>query len=200
MVDVGLTQLIVRQLNRWQRKRAKPHGTRDHFYRGTRMSYTTASRVLPCIFSAMLLAFASVLYFGPNFMEDKPRLEVLALKIGWLGVVVVALLTPLQVFREYVVITDEGLLKSNLFGRKTRMSWSGIYTFRINPDDNKVTFLNDANAKFTMSLAYDGWQDFLEMAARRMNQQLYAQFQPMFMNIDTKRPKLHSTNSVRRAK
>ena len=186
MVDVGLTQLIVKRLNRWQRKRAKPHGTTDLFHRGTRMTYTAASRIVPTIFSIFLLALACILYFGPNFMEDKPPWEILALKIGWLGIVAVALLAPLQVFREYVVITDDGLLKSDLFGRQTRMTWSDIVTFRINPDDNKVIFLNQDNRKLTTSLAYDGWQDFFEMAARHMNQPLYPQFQFMFRNIDIK--------------
>jgi hypothetical protein len=50
MVDVGLTQVIVRQLNRWQRKHANPRGAADHFHRGTRMSYTTVSRIEPAQF------------------------------------------------------------------------------------------------------------------------------------------------------
>jgi hypothetical protein len=200
MVDVGLAQVIVRQLNRWQRKRANPHGTTDHFHRGTRMSFTAASRIVPTIFSVFLLALACVLYFGPNFMADKPPLEVLALKIGWLAIVAVALLAPLQAFREYVIITNGGLLKSNLFGRQTRIVWNDIVTFRINPDDNKVVFLGNAKTKFTMSLAYDGWQDFLKIASRRMNQPLYLQFQLMFTNIDIKRPVLRSTKTARRAK
>lgn len=200
MVDPGVSQAIVRALNRWYRKRAKPHGTMDHFYRGTRMSFTTVSRIVPCAFSIMLLSFACVLYFVPNFMADKPPLEVLALKIVWLGIVAVALLAPLQVFREYAIITDDGLLKSNLFGRQTRMAWTDISTFRINPDDNKVTFLNKERVKLTMSLAYDGWQDFLEVAARHLNQTLYWQFQFMVTNIDAKRPVLRSTKKSRWAK
>ena len=200
MVDPGATQAIVRQLNRSYRKRAKPHGTVDHYHRGIRMGYTNVSRVFPCVCSVMLLAVACVLYFGPNFMADKPPLEVLALKIGWLGIVAAALLTPLQVFRECVVITDDGLIKSNLFGRETRMTWNDISTVRVNPDDNKVTFLDQEKHKLTVNLAYDGWQDFLETAARHMDRQLYWQFEFMFKNIDAKRPVLRSTKKSRWAK
>lgn len=200
MVDVALTQVIVKRLNRWQRKRAKPHGVTDHYHRGTRMAFTTVSRILPCTFSVLLLAFACVLYFGPNFMDDKPSVVVLALKTAWLGIVAVALLAPLQAFREYVVISDEGLLKSDLFGRQTRISWSDITWFRINPDDNKVSFLCTSKTKFTMSLAYDGWQDFLDVAAQHMNQSLYWQLHSMIKNIDAKAPVLRSTKKSRRAK
>jgi len=200
MVDVGLTQVIVKQLNRWQRKHVKPHGAVDHFHRGTRMSYTAISRVVPCIFSVLLLAFACILYFGPDFLTDRPRIEVLILKTGWLGIVAIALLTPLQVFREYVVITEDGLIKSNLFGRQSRIAWTDISTFRIASDTNKVTFETSSKTKFTMSLAYDGWQDFIATASRRMNQILFLQFQLMFPSTDTKQHVLPSAKRPLRPK
>ena len=192
MVDLGLTQVIVYRLNRWYRRRAKPHGAVDHFNRGTRMGYRAASRLVPCLCSLMLLIAAGLLYFVPNTLTEMPSLEVLALKFGWVGVVVVAFLTPFEVFREYVVITDDGLLKSNLFGRQTRMAWKDIVTFRLNVNDNKVVFTAGKKAKLTVSLAYDGWQDFLETAARQMDPALYAQFYLMFANLDVKRPVLKS--------
>lgn len=197
MVDPGATQAIVRLLNRWYRKRAKPHGIVDHYHRGTRMTYTAVSRIVPCTFSVLLLAFACLLYFGPNFMDDKPPIEVLAVKIGWLGIVAVALLAPLQALREYVVINDDGLLRSNLFGRESRLAWDEIVFFRIDPDNNKVTLLTKSKTKFTMSLAYDGWQDFLEIASRHMDKTLYWQFQVMVTNVDTKNPILRSPKKSR---
>ena len=161
MVDVGLSQLIVQKLNRRYRRRAKPHGSVDHFHRGTCMSLTGAARIFPCCCSIMLLSVAVLLYFGPDFMSDKPHWEVLGIKIAWLGIVAVALLTPLEVFRECLIITDDGLLKINLFGRQTRMAWPDIASFQINPNDNKVIFLAGDKAKVKASLAYNGWQDFL---------------------------------------
>ena len=200
MVDPGVAQAIVRQLNRWYRKRAKSRGTVDYYHRGTRMNYTTVSRIVPCCFAILSLAVAAALFFIPDLMSDKPSLEVLAVKIGCLGIAAVALLAPLQMFRECAVISDDGLLKSNLFGRQTRMAWTDIFTFRINSDDNKVTFQNKEKAKLTMSLAYDGWQEFLELAARHMNRPLYRQFQFMLTNLDAKHPVFRSTKKSRRAK
>jgi len=200
MVDPGAAQAIVKLLSRWYRKRAKPHGIIDHFHRGTRMSYTTVSRIVPCLFSMILLSVAFGLYFVPSFMKDEPPLTLLALKTGWVFIVAVALLAPLQVLRESTVITDDGLLKCGVFGGETRMAWTNICTFQINPDDNKVIFRNRAKAKLTMSLAYDGWQDFLEMAACRMNPPLHQQFSFMLANLDAKSPVLRSTKKLRRAK
>src|SRR5690349_18111460 len=101
MVDPGVAQALVKQLNRWYRRRAKPHGIIDHFYRGTRMSYSTASRVIASLFSLFLLAIAGALFFVPDVLTGQSPLMILLLKCGWLGIVIVALLAPLQAFREF---------------------------------------------------------------------------------------------------
>ena len=49
MVDVALSQLIVRRLNRWYRRRSKPRGTLDHTYRGMRLVYNNSYRLLVCV-------------------------------------------------------------------------------------------------------------------------------------------------------
>ena len=200
MVDPGVAQAIVKQLNRWYRKRAKPHGTLDLYHRGTRMRYTAACRSVNAFESSFLLSVATVLYFVPSVTEGKSSMVVLLLKLGWGALVALAVFMILQVFREYVVINDDGLLKSDLFGRETRMAWKDIFTYRIKPDDNKVIFHTNTKSKLTMSLSYDGWQDFLEMAARHLNPTLYWQFNCTIANIDAKRPILRSTKKPRWAK
>jgi hypothetical protein len=201
MVDPGAAQALVKQLNRWYRKKATPRGTADHYHRGTRMSYTAASRAVVCLFSLLLLSVACVLYFAPNLMADKPSLVVLGLKIAWLGIVVVAFLAPVQAFREFVVINEEGVMKSDLFGRQTRFGWNEILSFRINPDDNKVIFRTaDPKAKLKMSLAYDGWRDFLELAGRRLDPALNFQLVHALATLDAKRTISRSTKKVPWAK
>jgi len=200
MVDPGAAQALVKQLNRWYRSRAKPHGTIDHFYRGTRMSYTATYRGVMSLFSIVILSVASVLYFVPDIFADKSPWVILAMKIGWTGIVVLAVLAPLRAFREFTVVNDEGLIKSNLFGREQRLGWREISNFRIKPDDNQVIFMNSAKATLTMSLTYDGWQDFREMAARHLTPVLYWQFDYALTNLDAKRANLPSTKKTRPAK
>jgi hypothetical protein len=166
MFDPGAAQTVIKQLNRWYRKRAKPRGIIDHYYRGIRMTYTAVNRAVVSGFSLMMLSVAVLLYFVPSVTADKSLAMVLFLKIGWLGIVAVAILAPLQAFREFMVVTDDGLIKSNLLGRISRMEWKDIANYQIKPDDNKVIFKNHAKAKLTMSLSYDGWQDFQDMAVR----------------------------------
>jgi len=198
--DPGAAQAIIKQLNRWYRRRAKLHGTIDHFYRGTRMSYTATYRGVMCFMSLFLLSIASVLFFVPGIFADKSTWFILGIKIGWVGIVVVAILAPLQAFREFTVVNDDGLIKSNLFGREQRMGWREISSFRIKPDDNKVIFTNTAKLKLTMSLAYDGWQDFREMAARHSGPVLYWQLDYALANVDAKRANLPTTRKLRSPK
>jgi hypothetical protein len=200
MVDPGAAQALVKQLNRWYRQRAEPHGTIDHFYRGTRMSYTAAYRNVMCLFSLIMLSVASVLYFVPDIFADKSPWVILALKIGWIGIVVLAILAPLRAFREFTVVNDEGLIKFNLFGGETRLGWKEIVSFQLKPDDNTVIFMNNAKTKLTMSLAYDGWQDFEETAARHLSPVLYWQFTYALANVNAKSTIPRSTKKPRPAK
>jgi len=126
------------------------------------MSYNAACRGVACLFSLFLLSIAGVLCFVPSVTADKSPLVVLGLKIGWLGIVAVAPFAPRQAFREFVIASDEGLMKSNLLGRQTRFEWKEIAGFQIKPDDNKVIFRIGIKTRLTMSLAYDGWRDFLD--------------------------------------
>src|SRR5262249_12531498 len=88
--------------------------------------------------SLFLLSIAALLYLVPGVMDGHSRLVVLLVKIGWAGIVCVAILLPMQSLRECVIITDDGLVKLNLLGRETRMAWRDISDFQIKPDDNKV--------------------------------------------------------------
>ena len=200
MVDPGAAQALVKQLNRWYRQRAKPHGTIDHFYRGTRMTYTAAYRSVMCLFSLIMLSVASILYFVPDITADKSPWVVFAIKIGWAGIVVVAILAPLQAFREFTVVNDEGLIKFNLFGREIRLGWKDIVTFQLKLDENGVIFKNSEKTKLTMNLAYDGWQDFRELAARHLNPVLYWQFAYALANVNAKSAVLRLPTKPRWAK
>ncbi len=197
MVDPGAAQALVKQLNRWYRQKAKPHGTMDHFYRGTRMSYTAAYRTVMCLFSLIMLSVAGVLYLVPDITADKSQWVVLGLKTGGAGIIVLAILAPLQAFRDFTVVNDDGLIKFNLFGSETRLEWKEIFTFQIKPDDNKVIFRSNAKTRLTMSLAYDGWQDFREMAARHLGPVLYWQLDYALANLDAKRANLPTTRKLR---
>lgn len=189
MVDPGAAQAVIRQLNRWYRKRAKPRGGVDHFYRGTRMSYTATYRVVMGCMASFLFLVAALCFFVPSVTEGKSPLMVLFLKLGSVGMMVLALFVLLRAAREYVVVTDDGLIKSNALGRKTRMSWDEMSQFQIKTDDNDVIFRTDAKAKMKLSLSYDGWQDFLDVAARRMEPALYAQFRYTFASFHEASPK-----------
>jgi len=82
MVDPGAAQAIVRQLNRWYRQKAKPHGAMDHFYRGTRMSYTRTKRIVTCFMSLFMFLIGSAVWLIPEATEGRSAWFVLFLKIG----------------------------------------------------------------------------------------------------------------------
>src|SRR2546427_41201 len=147
MVDPGAAQAIVKQLNRWYRKRAKPHGVIDHFHRGTRMRYTATYRGVTSCTSGLLLSIAAALYLVPGVLENQSTLMIFVVKLGWGGIVAVALFMLMQAFGEYAVITQDGLIKSGLLGRETRMGWNEIVRFQIKPDSNEVIFRNNAKRK-----------------------------------------------------
>jgi len=191
-VDPGAAQALIRQLNRWYRQRAKPRGTVDHFYRGTRMTYTAVYRRVICFFCLILLTVAALLYFVPATRADNSPLLILAWKIVAFAVLGLAVILLLHAFREFTVVTDDGLVKSNLFGRETRLGWREISSFQIKADDNRVVLLTAAKAKLTLSLSYDGWQDFRESAEKHMEPGLYWQFYYALANLNA-RPAARST-------
>jgi hypothetical protein len=188
MIDPGAAQALIKQLNRWYRKRAKPRGIVDHFHRGTRMSYTTTFRAVNSCIAGLLLAFAAALYFVPGILEQQSTLMILLLKLGWGGIVALALGILIQTFGEYAVVTDDGIIKFGFFGRETRMDWKDIRQFHIKPDSNDVIFRDYAKRKLKLSLSYDGWRDFIETAARRLEPALYHLFYYAFVDIDAKKP------------
>ena len=192
MIDPGAIQNVIKQLNRWYRKKAKPRGTMDYYHRGIRMSYTAAYRGMASVAAGILFLTAAVLYFEHGFMDKQPPLLTMLLKLSWVAIIALAFVTLLQAFRACVVITDDGLIKYNLLGREKRMTWDKISTYRIKSDDNKVIFLNKSKAKLTVSLSFDGWQDFREMAVRRMTPDLYWQLNLAIATIDVKRPNVAS--------
>jgi hypothetical protein len=183
MVDPGIAQVIIKHLNRWYRSRSRPQGVTDHYFRGTRMSYNSAYRLVNCLTALFLLSIAALLYVVPDIFAGKPLWEQWLVKLGWVGITVVAVLAPLQAFREFTAVNDDGLIKSNLFGKITRLEWREITFFSLNADDNKVVFRGAAKNKLTMSLCYNGWQDFQEMAARRMEPGVYWQVNYGLANV-----------------
>ena len=187
MVDVGLTHVIVKRLNRWYRSRSRPHGTVDHFYRGIRLSYNTPYRIVSCFTSCFLLSIGCLLYFVPEAFSDPSAIKVMVVKIAWIGIVVVAILAPLEAFRDFVIVNDEGLMNSNLFGRKTRLEWNEISRIQNKLDENEVVFTNDTKCKLKLSLCYDGWQDFLETSAKHLQPPLQFQLELCIARI--KKPK-----------
>ena len=199
MVDVGLTQAIVKRLNKSYRRRAKPRGMVDHYYRGIRLSYNFSYRLWACFFSLFLLSIGGGLYLVPNVFSDEPVVGFIV-KTAWLGIIALAILAPIQAFRDFVIVNDEELMKSDLFGRKTRLEWSQISNLVIKSDENDVILNTATKARLKMSLCYDGWQDFLEVAARHLNPPLYRQLCSTMTNIDAQRPVLPSTKKSRRAK
>ncbi|HUE36970.1 MAG TPA: hypothetical protein VMO20_06235, partial [Candidatus Acidoferrum sp.] len=108
MVDPGIAQAIVKQLNRWYRRRSQPRGTVDHFYRGTRMTYNRTKRTVVCSMSLFLLSIAAAIYVIPGIFAGQSLWMVLILNIGVLFMIAFGILAPLQVFREFVIVTDDG--------------------------------------------------------------------------------------------
>jgi len=181
MVDVGLSQAIVRWLNGWYRRHSKPRGTADHFYRGTRLSYNGAYRAVVCTMCFFLLAVGALLFLVPDVFSDHPPLVGYAVKAGWIGIMTVAMLGPLQAFREFAVVNDEGVMRSNLFGRQTRMEWREINILTIKLDENDVIFSNETKKKVKLSLCYNGWQDFLELSGKHLHPAINARLQVAVM-------------------
>jgi hypothetical protein len=187
-VDPGAAQALIKQFNRACRKRRKPHGTIDHYHRGIRMTYTAVYRRSNAVVATTLLLVAAALCFMPRPFDGKPFLEVIGLRVGWAALVLIPILILFCAYREFVVVTDDGLIRYNPFGRETRMAWKDIRHYLVNADQNKVIFKNADNVKLTVSLAFDGWQDFLESAHKHLDPNLYWQLVPTLQNLDAKRP------------
>jgi hypothetical protein len=187
MVDPGAAQLIIKQLNRWYRRRSQPRGTIDHFYRGTRMTYNNTKRIVTGFMTLFMVSIAAAAFlFLPGILQDKDGMALFG-KIFATGMAIIGVFASLQAFCEFVVVTDDGLLKSDFLGRKTKMAWNEILQFQVKPDDNKVILRGDGKLKLTMSLAYDGWQDFLEMAVRRLSPASYGVIAYTLANVDAKK-------------
>ncbi len=136
------------------------------------MRYNPTYRAAMCAMAMFLLAVASVLYFVPGILEGKSRFWVVAVKIGWVGIAAVAILAPLQAFREFAIVSDEGLLKSSIRGSRTRLDWKEIARVRTKPGENEILFEGNSGTKLKMSLCYDGWEDFRELAAKYLRPEL----------------------------
>jgi hypothetical protein len=187
MVDPGIGQAIVRWLNRWYRKHAKPHGKVDHYYRGIRMTRTTANRVIFLCFWLFLLSIVVAFFFVPDIFSGQPLFMKLLLRAGWLLMTILVLLGPLAAARDFAVITDDALIKPKLFGGETRVAWNDITSVRIEPDSNEVAFTTGDKKKCKISLAYDGWRDLLETAIKHLNPSLHYQLLVLLQNRDIKR-------------
>lgn len=187
MVDPGAAQLIVKQLNKWYRRRSQPRGTTDHFYRGTRMTYNATKRLATCVISSILFFVGCVFYLYPHWAVDRTWWFLLLMKIAGIGIVGLGIIQLLQVACEFVVVTDDGLLKSDFLGRKTQMAWNEIVRFQVKPDDNKVIVFGKGKSKLTMNLAYNGWQDFLETAGRRLNPATYTVIALALANVNARK-------------
>ncbi len=187
MVDPGIAQAIVKRLNRWYRKCAKPHGKVDHYYRGIRMTRTAANRLVFLCFWLFLLFIVLAFFFVPDIFSGQSLLMKLLLQAGWLLMAVLVLVAPLQAMRDFVVVTDDGLIKPKLFGGETRVAWSNIVSFHIKPDSNEVNCFTGDNTKCQISLAYNGWQDLLETASKHLNRSLFYQLTVSRQNLDIQR-------------
>jgi len=181
MVDPGLSHVIVKRLNRWFRKRSRPHGLPDYTYRGTRLVYNTTYRVFISFCCLMLLSLAGALYFIPSLFSDKPPLLVLAIKIAWAGIVVVIALAPFEAFREFVVVNDEHVLRFNLFGRQSSMEWKEISRIEGKLDENELKLISASGKKLKLNRCYNGWQDFLEISGRHLSPELHGQLMFLFL-------------------
>jgi hypothetical protein len=175
MFDVGLTQVLVKRLNKGYRRRAKPHGLIDHYYRGIRLSYDWSYRAWSCFFSLFLLSIGCALYLVPDVFSDESPIVGYIVKTAWLGILAVAILGPIQAFRDFVIVNDEGLMKSDLLGKQKRLKWDQVSSFVIKLDSNDLIFAGETKTKLKMSLCYDGWLDFMEISAKRLDPVLYSQ-------------------------
>jgi len=187
MVDPGIAQAMVKRLNRWYRKRAKPHGVLDHYYRGIRMTRTAAHCAVSLCFWLFLLSIVVAFFFVPGIFSGQPSLIQILLKAGWLLMAVLVLLAPLGAMRDFAVLTEDGLIKPKLLGGEARVAWNDIRLVQIKPDSNEVNFFTGNKTKCAISLAYDGWGDLLEMAAKHLDRPLYYQLTASLQNIDIQR-------------
>ena len=101
MVDPGIAQAIVKRLNRWYRKCAKPHGILDLYYRGIRMTRTAANRAVFLCFWLFLLSIVLAFFFVPDIFSGHSPLMQRLLKAGWLLMAVLVLLAPLGAMRDF---------------------------------------------------------------------------------------------------
>jgi hypothetical protein len=167
-VDPGIGLLVAERVNRWLRNRRQARGVSDAYFRGVRMTYNRSYRIAMCMTAVFLLGLAGVLYFVPGILEEKSRFWVVVVKVGWVGITAVAILAPLQAFREFAVVTDDGVIKSSLWGAQTRLDWREIDRVRTKPNENGITFQGSQGTKLKMSLCYDGWEDFCELGQRHL--------------------------------
>ena len=201
-VDPGIAQAIVKRLNRWYRKRAKPHGKTDHYYRGIRMTRTAANRSVLLFFWLVLLFIVVAFLFAPGILSGQSFFMNLLLKAGWLLMAIVVVVGPFAVTRDFAVVNDDALIKPKIFGAETRMMWNDIVSIRIKRDSNEAVFLTGAKTKCKINLAYDGWGDLLEMAAKHLNPPLYYQLLVLLQNVDrepvrqAKRPSTPESKTV----
>jgi hypothetical protein len=173
MADLIL-HAIVKRLYRWFRSRSRPHGAMEHTYRGVRLAYNSSYRLSVCLVSLILFLPGAALFFTPGSFNEPPLID-LALKIACAGILLVLVLAPLQAVRDFLIVNDEGLMKSDLFGRRTNLKWNAISQVQIDFDGIDITFRSDAGKKVKASRAYDGWQDFLKTSARHLDRRLQAQ-------------------------
>jgi len=73
------------------------------------------------------------------------------------------------------------VMRSNLFGRQTRMEWREINILTIKLDENDVIFSNETKKKVKLSLCYNGWQDFLELSGKHLHPAINARLQVAVM-------------------
>jgi len=183
MVDIGLTQVVVKRLNKDSRRRAKPHGLIDHYYRGVRLHYNWSYRIRVCFFSLFLFSIGCALYVVPGVFSGESPVVGYIIKIAWLGIMAVAIFAPIQACLDFVIVNDEGIMKSDLFGKKTWLKWNQVSNFVVKLDSNDLIFASETKIKLKMSLCYDGWQDFTEMSAKRLSPVLYSQLYLTMRNV-----------------
>lgn len=167
-VDVGLGHWLSQKYLAWLRRRRRPHGAYDPYYRGVRLEPNRVAKLSACTTSVVLLTGAGFLFLGPDIFEKHERWLGLAVKVGWIGITLVALLAPLEAFRSFVIVSDEGLRKRNLFGRETRLDWDQVKRIEAKPQGDELVFRGFGNGKLTVSLTCDGLEDLQQYADKRL--------------------------------
>lgn len=149
----------------------------DHTFRGTRMRYNNTYQVGTCVMSLFLFVPGVAIFFIPHLYSDKSLKSALFYVTAGIGMLVVACLAPLEAFREFVVVTDDGLIRSNLFGQISRMEWKDISSVSSKNDGNEITFWTASETRLKTSVCYNGWADLLEMSALHLNPVLQFQLE-----------------------